>query len=311
MKYVLPRTETLELVRNDITYSIEYMNMPVSTQNVTDQSYAEYDDATTYNTGDYVKIGALGRLFRCAADGTTGIFPLDDKTIWVDYGVLNSLCAFSYDDFINSSTTGTDMVFEIDFSVCDIVTVISKEFQTCLIEVIDDLGQVVSTTTVDGWDIGVLSFADYYYTEKRQNTRFTHRIDELIPGATVRLTFSGYADIVSIVVGQARDMGCTMMGISTAYKSTSKVRVDEYTNYRTIVRYGSAREISVSVLFDNVDYGRMTQIAEDIIDRNIVFIPTDKDIFTEMITFGYIDGMTIPIDSMSKNKTSTKIVSII
>jgi len=311
MKYVKPAIETKSVVFDDVTYAIDYMNPPVSTSNIVDEEYQEWDSTATYNTGDYVLISALGRVFRCATDGVSGTYPLADSTIWVDYGVINSLCAFSYDDFINSSTTGTDMVMEIDFSMNDTITVISNEFQSCTIEIVDDMGVVIDSTTMDGWIIDCLSFADYYYTEKRQNTRFTYQVSELVPAVTARLTFTGYADIISIVVGQARDMGCTMIGISTAYKSTSKVKVSEYTNYRTIIRYGSVRELSVRTIFDNVDYGTMTQIAEDIIDRNIVFIPTDNDKFTEMITFGYIDGMTIPIDNTSKNITTAKVISIL
>lgn len=311
MKFVKPATEVRTLAVDDVTYAIEYMNLPITMQNVIDESYQEWASGTTYNTGDFVKIGALGRVYRCAADGTVGIHPLTDETVWVDYGVLNSLKAFAYDEFVNAATTGTDMVFEIDFSICDTVAVISNEFQTCTIEVIDDLGTVVSSASVDGWDIGALSFADYYYTQKRQNRRFIHQIDELIPGATVRLTFAGYADIIAVVVGQARDMGCTLMGVATAYKSTSKVRVSEYTNYRSIIRYGNVREITAQTLFHASEYAVMVHIAEDIIDRNIIFIPTDQDRFLEMVTFGYIDGMTIPIDTLSKNKTSTKIISIL
>ncbi len=54
MRYAIPTTEFI----TDGTYSFEVFQKPTSITGIDDE-YTEYDSSTTYNTGDFVKIGKV------------------------------------------------------------------------------------------------------------------------------------------------------------------------------------------------------------------------------------------------------------
>lgn len=54
----------------------------------------------------------------------------------------------------------------------------------------------------------------------------------------------------------------------------SKIKVDDFTGYRSIIRYGKVRVLNVNVLFDIEEFNRTALKIDSILDRNILFVPT-------------------------------------
>jgi len=90
----------------------------------------------------------------------------------------------------------------------------------------------------------------------------------------------------------------------------SLISTNEYTKYRTVKRYGKIRILDCSVIFDTNEFNIHTSKIEDIISRNVLWIPTHADKFSESISIGYIENFTIPMENATKTQTQTKIIGV-
>lgn len=311
MRYVEPTIETRSVTIEDAVHTVSYYEAPTLLTGVVDEAYDEYDAATVYSVGTYVKIEALKKKFRCTADGTTAKHPLAYPSAWTDYGPLNSFCMLSTDEFIDNRTQGSDMVIEIDFSRKDTVSFLDADFLSVQIELIDNsTGEVLSVSSYKGRDFGAGTYAEYYFTEYKTLSRLVIDGLEWLPHSTLRLSFSGAVSIGKLVSGNSDDLGVTMYGSSLDFEDTSKVILSEITGTRSVLRYGSMRVIEVSLRIDAADYNVLANKVEGLIGRNILFIPTTLDRFAEMITLGYFETFSLPLDNPAKIKTSATIIGV-
>lgn len=314
MDYMSPKlsqltaTSTLGAVETNDIYAVF-----TSQTGVTDEAHAEYNPATTYNDGDYAKIGNLKKFYRCAADGTLNKHPLDYPDLWVDYGYLNSYRMLSNDEFIDGKTTGVDVVIEVDFSRCDTFAFVSADFIEVTIELVNNTTMTTSDPiTYKGRDIGCLSYSEYYYTDLKVLSRLTVDGLEWLPDSTLRLTFTGASSIGGFVYGLREKMGLTLTGTSLKFEDTSKIITSPITGNRSVTRYGSVRVVDVNVVMNTEDFNIIANKIERIIGRNILWLPNDgMDNFLELITIGYIEDMSLPLEGSTALKTNATIIGVL
>jgi hypothetical protein len=89
------------------------------------------------------------------------------------------------------------------------------------------------------------------------------------------------------------------------WESSSKFKVDEFSGYRTVLRYGKVRSLDVNVQIDTTNFNSTALRIDDILDRNMLWLPTKLDIFTEAITIGYLESFSLPLDGSKMQITST------
>jgi len=312
MKFVSPFTQKLSIEHNGMLYEKTIYEPPLSLSGVVDENYPNYYPAATYNTGDYVIVPELKTIYRCSADGVSGVFPLSDPSKWVDWGFVNSYKMLSTDEQIGAQTVGVDIVMELPFSRRDTLGLVNTQFMQLHLELIDlDTNEVVDDIKVSGRDIGCTSFAEYFYDEIREKSRVI--VDGLmwLPNSKLRLTFSGDVKIGSIVSGCARELGITLMGTELSFEDRSKILNDEFTNTRKVIRYGHVRVLKAKVLFDVPDFDVVAQKVGEIIGKNVLFIPSEKDRFSEMTNIAYIEDFSMPIENPVIFEANTTIVGVV
>jgi len=307
MRYALPATKTLSMVYEDVVYAVNYYLPAKLIEGVVDENYRLYTQLTTTpaSAGEYIIVPELKRIYRSSAD-VNATFPPANPTTWVDYGPVNSYRMFANDEFLGSKTVGTDIVLEFDFNRLNTFAAIYMEFQSVVVEQIDSTG-VIYTEKIRGYR-GCLSFSEYFYGGRKPRRRFVRTGLKWRPTSTLRFTFSGPVEIGTIAQGRAKDLGATVYGGSIEYESESKFKIDEISGYRTVLRYGSVRVLDATILFNTADFNDLSTTAEEIMDRNILWIPTCKDRFSDAITIGYIERFKIPMEKTKVSETQTRIV---
>ena len=310
MKYAMPLTGVLSVTDDGTTYEYPHYRAPLSLTGVTDESHPDYDPNTTYNTGDYVIVPDLKRIYRCVADGTAGVFPPSDPSKWVDYGFVNSYRMLSEDDQIGEKTTGIDAVMEFDFSQCDTFAMLDCEFVSVWVKQIDGDGNTVRDYTIDGRDIGCTMFAEYFYEPIREKTRAIADDLEWLPTSTLRLTFSGDVSVGTLVVGQSEELGCTLMGTAIRFEDRSKIQNDEITNTRKVIRYGHVRILDAKLIFDTGDYDTTVQKISELVGKNALFVPAKSDLFSEMANLAYIESANLPVSNPTKFDANLTLIGV-
>ncbi len=312
MNYVDPVRDNASVVYDDVLYEYQYYRAPTSISGVTDESYGNWDAGTTYGVGDYAIVPELHAVFRSTLDGNTGKFPAAFPNDWVRWSPVNSYSMLSVDEFIGASTKGTDVVLDFDFSGMTAFAVVNCDFDTLVITQTDNVtGEVLYEEEVSGEGTGANSYYEYFYLPFRRITRLYR--DNLVwsSDCTLRLAFTGNVSIGVVVMGVVREAGCTMYGTSLTIVDSSTIVKSEITGYRTVLRYGTVRELDVRVLFDTDSFNDLATAADSLVGRNVLFVPTTKDSFSEMITIGYAENFPIPVDNPSKIESEIKIIGVI
>jgi len=312
MDYLAPNIITLSTVVDTVTYSVTYYEPPALITGVTDEVHAEYVLANTYTIGTYVKVDALKKIFRAATAIVANEHPLKYPDKWVDYGPLNSYRMLATDSFINAATTGTNAVFELDFDRCDTFAFVAANFTSVLVELIDlNTTTTVFSQTYLGRDYGALTYSDYYFTDYKVRSRVVVDGLEWLPSSKIRLTFSGTVEIGGLVYGNKSNIGITLHGTGLRFQDQSKIATSDITGVRSVIRYGSVRIVEAKVIIDTNEFNIVANKIEAIIGRNVLWIPTSNDKFTETVSLGYIEDMSLPIDNPSMIETSTTIIGVL
>ncbi len=357
MTYIDPLIETLSVTYNDIEYSADYYKTPIKITGVIDEVHSNWLVGTTYNTGDYVIVPELKRIYRSTADSNAGNFPLATlNTKWVDYGNINSYNMVASDENIGSQTVGTDGVIEFDFSKSNAITGIDLDFvsvkvlliKTDTINYLSDFAvgsysindaviennilyeslENLNTDTppsnkwiqrddlvyfdeiILGSDIGCSTYGEYFYTSAKKQTRKLLTGLEWLPSSVLRFDFTGNFKIGTICYNNLKDFGCSLVGSKLRYESSSKISTNEFTGFRTVLRFGKVRLLNVDVLFDADLFGDTVQKIDSVIDKNIIWIPDSGDKFSEAISIGYIENFDVPMDNNEKFKSTARIVGV-
>jgi hypothetical protein len=311
MKYAEPLTQTLSVIHNGKSYSHTYYKPPAVLSGVADEAYPAYDPNAIYDTEDFVIVPELKRIYKCADDGTSGVFPPSDTKKWSDFGPVNSYRMFAIDENIGASCEGENIYMEFEFNQTDTIGVIDVEFTTLHIEQVDnDTQEVLNELDIDGKDIGCLSLEEYFYAESADVTRVI--IDNLAwhPNSTLKLSFAGGVKIGTFTLGNAKELGITLYGTNLEFEDRSLIAEDAFTKTRKVIRYGQVRVLSAKVLFDVEEFNLTSQKVTKIIGKNMLFIPTDKDMFNEMNNIAYIEKFALPVDDPNVIDTQMTMIGV-
>ena len=182
-----------------------------------------------------------------------------------------------------------------------------------------DYTKCVIKEKILGRDIGCLSFAEYFYDEIREKTRVIITDLKWLPSATLRMYFQGEVlddgttsdvKIGSLVLGRLEELGITLMGTSMSFEDKSKIANDEFTNTRKVIRYGHIRVLKARIMFNVPDYNVVAIKINDIIGKNVLFVPDESDKFYEMSNIAYIESFEMPLENPVLFQANTTIIGV-
>ena len=311
MNFVNLKRETLSITYGGVTYSKELYISATSVTGIVDELYPSWNVSTPYAMGDFVIVPELKSIYK-SGSSNTGKFPPSDSTVWTWWGFINSMNMFTCDENMGSQTVGTDAVITIPFNQNNVLAIIDTDFSTLNIKQINnDTNEEIKDFNINSRDISCSSFAEYCYKKTLLQRKIIIQDLEWHPNSKIVLTFSGNSKIGTIGMGLLEELGITLFATSMDWESKSKIKVDEFTGYRSVIRYGKVRVLNVNVLFDIEEFNRTALKIDSILDRNILFVPTELDNFSEMISIGYIEKFKLPIENSNKILTSTSIVGVV
>ena len=170
--------------------------------------------------------------------------------------------------------------------------------------------RVYFSETISGTDFGCATFEGYFFDPIVVNTRSILTDLYWLPSSILRLKMTGETKLSTICLGVTESLGATIVGAKLRHESTSKFKISEFTGFKEILRYGKVRLLEGEVIYDTERFGYTSQIADRIMDRNIIWIPTTEDKFSEAISLGYIEQLEIPMEVATKTKSNVRIVGI-
>lgn len=310
MNYVDLKKETLSVTYNNVTYSKEFYAPAISVTGAVDESHPAWNATTAYIVDEYVIIPELKSIYRCSVNNT-GKFPAGNPSSWTFWGYLNSVNMFACDESIGSKTIGTDVVVILPFSRCNTLAIVDTDFSFVNIKQINnDTNEEITNFTINSRDISCSSFAEYCFKSVDHKRKVIVDNLEWLPNSNLIMTFIGFCKIGTIGRGLLQDLGMTMLGTSLDWETRSKIKIDEFSNFRTVLRYGKVRVLTVQLNFKIDKFNRTANKIDNILDKNILFIPTNQDKFSELITIGYMEKFKIPLDNPETIQTSTQIVGV-
>ena len=311
MNFVDLKREKLIVTYEGVTYSKEFYTPATSVTGIVIETYPNWDASTPYAQGDYVIVPELKSIYKSSSNNT-GKFPPSDNSIWTFWGFTNEMNMFSCDENLGSQSTGTNAVITMPFNQSNVLAIIDTDFSVVNVKQIDnDTNEIVNELDIESRDISCSSFAEYCFKKTLLQRKIIIKDLEWRPNSNVVLTFSGSCKIGTICMGFDEDLGVTLLGTSLEWESRSKIKIDEFSSYRSVIRYGKVRVLTVQVLFDIEEFNRTSLKIDSILDKNILFIPTQQDNFSEMISIGYIEKFKLPVDNPNKILTTTQIIGVV
>ncbi len=311
MNYIDPFRSDSSVTYEDIEYSMGYYRNPTSLVGVTDEVYDDYAVGTTYQVGDYCIIPELHGIYRSSDADNLGSYPPASPNVWTFWSPLNSYRMLAVDEFIGSATTGNDVVMEFNFSKATAFAMVDITMEAVLIEVINnDTGLVEWSEYIGGSSYGATSYYEYFYLAPTVVTRIYRDGLPWLGNATLRFTFTGEMTLGAVVMGIVDELGCTLYGTTMRFDDTSTISTSSVTGFRSVTRYGNVRVIDSKIILNEVDFNSVARKVESIIGRNILFVPTGNDVFSEMITIGYFETFDLPTTGENKVETQSTIIGV-
>lgn len=310
MNFVDLKREKLTVTHAGITYSKEFYIPASNVTGIVTETYPNWDISVPYAQGDYVIVPELKSIYKSSSNNT-GKFPPSDDSTWTFWGFTNEMNMFSCDENLGSQTVGTNVVVTMPFNQSNVLAIVDTNFSTVNIKQIDNnTNEEIKNFDIKSRDISCKSFAEYCYKKTILKRKVIIEDLKWHPNSNIVLTFAGDCKIGTIGMGLLEKLGVTLLGTSLEWESKSKIKIDEFTGYRSVIRYIKVRVLTVQVLFDIEDFNSTALKMDDIFDRNILFIPTQQDRFSEMISIGYFERFKLPTENPNTILTTTSIVGV-
>lgn len=169
---------------------------------------------------------------------------------------------------------------------------------------------VYFSQTISGTSYGVETWAGYFFDPITIKTRSILTGLYWLPSSTLRIKTEGESKFGTIGYGALEDLGFTIEGARLRYESTSRFTVSDFTGFKSITRYGKVRLLEGEVLYDTDKFTYTSQIADRIMDKNVIWVPTEEDIFTDAISLGYIENFELPMTTFDMTSSPIRVVGI-
>ncbi|MAM60869.1 hypothetical protein [Maritimibacter sp. UBA3975] len=274
----------------------------LSSSNLTEDDYDEYDSGTTYADGNRVIVVADHRIYESVQGSNTGNDPsTDDGTWWVDVGATNRWKPF--DQTISDQAEGSGSItYSIDLSsFIDTVTFFGLAASQVTVEVLDGGGGTVFDETQTAADASEI--IDWY-------TFFTAEVDpepELIfdqitglSGYTLNITIGDGADpapaVGQIVFGRAYRLGQTLDGTEIGIEDFSAKSEDQFGNL-SVTERGFADLVNFQFSFRTDTARRVKRILSENRATPCVYFADPEIVDYGATVYGFYEDFLVPLSA--------------
>jgi len=272
------------------------------------ETYAEYNNATSYALGNIVTIAATQRMWECIQGPSLGNPPATSPLYWTDIGPSNVGAMF--DSEISTQTSAaTTLTVVIKPGLCNSLALFNLEGQTLDVTVRDGLaGPVVYSysTTLDGTVIS--DWYQYYFEPFVQLAEVV--LTDLPPYSdahiTITITATGTAKCGQVVLGTFYDLGGTEYGatagiIDYSRKATSALGVTSFE------RRAYSKRVSMRMMIDNAQLNKVQQVLADLRATPCAWIGTDVEGYEPLTLFGFYKDFSIDVAYPTRSYCSIEI----
>ena len=198
---------------------------------IPETDYPVWNAATTYAIGDYCMVAANHTIYKCLL-ANTNKYPPDnygDLLSWYEVGKTNRWRMF--DDTVASTTSSsTDIVVELDASMCDTVALFNIKGISVLMELYASDNTLMHSEEIQLLNDVYTDWADIFFIQPE----FVGNVYAGYPisfSTKLKITIfasGGIASCGHCVIGKAKYLGMSQYGLKSGITDYSKKSINDY-----------------------------------------------------------------------------------
>lgn len=267
---------------------------------VAEDDHAEWSATTSYIEGDYCIMAATHCIYKCLvantdkkpSENTSGTTPK-----WYEVGMTNRWKMF---DTTVSSATSAEETIEVvlDVSMCDTVALFSVVGDSVDLEVTDDNGTSLYSSTVSMLVDNYVDWSDIFFTEPE----FSGNILRVIPisfGTRLRITINSASGTVSCghcAVGRGKYIGKSRYGMQLGLTDYSKKSTNDY-GETYLAQGGYADTVDCDVWIAPKSRSKVKSLLSSLRATPVVWHLDNSDETSDpdMVVFGFYEDFSVTI----------------
>jgi hypothetical protein len=287
----------------------------LSSSNVTEDDYDEWDESVTYTTGDFVIVSSEHRVYQASQDSTGQDPTVESSDYWTNYSATNRWKAFDRIISDQVSNAGTITYSIVPESRVTGIAFFGLEAAEVRVVVTDTTPEVVHDETISLVDAtGLVSWYTMFTTDL--TVYDTEALFTGIPGYAgnqIDITIgdgTGTAKVGQVVLGTVETIGETLDGTEIGINDFSTKEQDELGS-PTLVERGHADETLFKIAIPT-DNGRLVKRTLAALRATPAVYFADADITRMGATvYGYYEDFRIPLGAGGRSYATLEIKGLI
>ena len=284
----------------------------LTSSNIPETDYTEYNPATPYTIGEVVMVTDSGvhKVYEALAS-STGAYPPSYTTgvspKWLDIGSTNRWRMFNGNTSTYTTNPSGDIVviFAID-QVVNSLTLFGLSGLSVSIQVTDVIEGVIYDKTIPLVDnSSVSSWYEYHFDEVTAKSDLTLLDIPNYSNTTMTITIAGNATTCSLLVmGSQKKLGCTDYGTGIGIVDYSIKQTDDFGNFYIQQRKFSKR-VDYNVTVETPSISDIQRTLAGYRSTPIIWIGNPD--YEETIVYGYYRDFSIVISNFSISDCSIEV----
>lgn len=252
-------------------------------------------EGATYAQGDHAQDPATHREYESLQSGNVGR-ALGDPAWWLDTGVTNRWRMF---DQINGSQTVVEEQLQVDLLISGRVNAVALlNVEAAAVQITATVGETVvyDMTYSMTSSSGIVDWFDYFFEpiERRPDLIVTNLPTYSNMAVRVRVTRpGGTVKVGSLVIGQVRELGGTLQGMSAGIVDYSRKATDDFGNAMLVER-AFAKKLDARVVVDNGEVDEVVALLSQLRATPVVWLAADR--FSAGGVFGFYRNFTVTFE---------------
>ena len=290
---------------------VEVTNSVLTSSDIPENDYPEWDNVTTYNVDDQVIVtGTVHKIYK-ALQNNTNSYPPDNtggtSPDWLDMGATNRWRMFDGATSTLTTSADSDIIVELTpNSIVTGVTLFNLSASTVNVVMTDPLEGEVYNRTINLVDnSSVFDWWGYFYEPIIQKKDVTLIDLPAYVSATITITISGTTPSVGLcVIGAWKILGQTDYGTGVGITDYSIKEADAFGNFFIQPRRFSKRA-DYTVTVDTPKVGYVQRLLADYRTTPLVWIGVPEK--EETIIYGYYRDFSIILSNFSISDCSIEV----
>lgn len=281
----------------DLIRPITIDNGELTSSNVLENDYAEWDAGTTYAADDYVIVIADHLIYQSLQNSNVGNTPSTSPTWWVEVSATNRWKMF--DPYPSTLTTNTDTIaVEITPGRLNSLAMLRVEAAEVTVTLTDPTEGVVYSTTVDMVsDSGILDWYAYFYEPIVRKTDVVLTNIPAYSAATLSVTIDNTgsdAECGLFVIGNKRTLGTAKWEPEISILDYSQKTIDEQ-GRTTLVEGRFARLLDIDMFLPTSYVDELRRLLTEYRATPVVWIGDTQ--FTSTVVYGFYRSFTVVLST--------------